>query len=182
MSEFDTPNYAEYAYAVKSEGKIKLGRILMIIGYIVFVGAFFGVCLATKLVPLFATCPIFLWMLIFFTWRYVSYDCYFVFQGGMLELGTARNGKGGMRKYPKLKRHVKEASFVGPYSGNEDLTEGTKLYDFSESQSSDKRVVILFEKDGNKCSAIFEGTAKIAKLLASFCPNAKNIKEQVFHG
>jgi hypothetical protein len=106
----------------------------------------------------------------------------FVFQGGMLELGTARNGKGGMRKYPKLKLHVKEASFVGPYSGNEDLTEGTKLYDFSESQSSDKRVIILFEKDGNKCSAIFEGTTKVAKLLASFCPNAKNIKEQVFHG
>lgn len=182
MSEFDTPNYAEYSYAVKSEGKIKLQRWLMIILYIAFVGAFFGVCLATKLFQLFATAPIFTWMLVFFTWRYVSYDCYFVFQSGMLELGNARGGKGGTKKYPKLKIHVKEASFAGPLSGNEDLMNGTKVYDFSESQSSDKRVIILFEKDSEKCCAIFEGTAKIAKLLSSFCPNAKDIKDKNFHG
>lgn len=182
MSEFDTPNYAEYAYAVKSEGKIKTGRILMIVGYILFVGAFFGACLATKLIPIFATCPIFLWMLIFFTWRYVSYDCYFVFQGGMLELGTSRNGKGGMKKYPKIKIHVKEASLVCPYVGNESETSDTTVYDFSESRSSDKRILVVFDKEGKKCSAVFEGTEKIGKLLASFCENTRDVKGQAFHG
>ena len=154
----------------------------MILGYIAFVGAFFGVCVATKFIPIFATCPIFLWMLIFFTWRYVSYDCYFVFQGGMLELGTSRNGKGGMKKYPKLKIHVKEASLICPYAGNEALVSDTKFYDFSESQSSDKRILIFFEQEGSKCSAVFEGTEKVAKLLASFCANTQDIKGQVFHG
>ncbi len=182
MSEFDTPNYADYAYSVKNEGKIKLLRTLMIVGYFLFVGAFFTVCLLTKLIPLFATAPIFTWILIFFTWKYVSYDCYFVFNGGILELGTAKRGKGGMKKQPKLRIHVKEAAFVGAYLGNESLTSGTKVYDFSESLVSDKRILILFERDGKKCSAIFEGTSKIAKLLDSFCPNSEGIKKLEFHG
>ncbi len=182
MSEFDTPNYAEYSYAVKSEGKIKLFRRLMLLGYIAFVGAFFGVCLATKLIPIFATAPIFTWMLVYFTWRYVSYDCYFVFQSGNLELGTSRNGKGGMKKYPKLKIHVKEATFVGIYTGNESLAENTKIYDFSESRLSEKRILIQFDKNGEKCSAIFEGTKKVSKLLDSFCSNSQGMKNVDLHG
>lgn len=182
MSEFDTPNYAEFSYAVKSEGKIKIYRWLMIAGYIAFVGAFFGICVATKFIPIFAICPILAWMLVYFTWRYVSYDCYFVFQGGMLELGTSRNGKGGMKKFPKIKIHVKDASFACPYTENEQLVGGTKLYDFSESQNSDGRILILFDYEGKKCSAVFEGTAKVAKLISSFCPGTKDLKGKIFHG
>ena len=182
MSEFDTPNYAEFSYAVKSEGKIKLYRRLLLLGYAAFVGIFFGVCVATKFIPIFATCPIFTWMLVFFTWRYVSYDCYFVFQGGMLELGTSRNGKGGMKKYPKIKIHVKEASLVGVYSAERDLSGYSKVYDLSESQGSDKRIMIAFDNKGEKSVAIFEGTKKVAKLLDSFCPNSEGIKNLDFHG
>lgn len=182
MSEFDTPNYAEYSYSVKNEGRIKLYRRLMMLGYAAFVGIFFGVCVATKFVPIFATCPIFLWIIIFFTWRYVSFDYYFTFQSGMLELGTSRNTKAGMKKYQRLKIHVKEASFIGAYEKNKDLVAGTKLYDFSESKSSDKRIIILFENEGEKCSAVFEGTKKIAKLLDSFCNKSEGIKNLDFHG
>ncbi len=182
MSEYDTPNYAEYSYSVKSEGKNRLYRRLMLLMYIAFVGVFFGICLATKLIPLFATAPIFTWILVYFTWRYVSYDCYFVFEGGNLELGRARGGKGGMKKFPTLRIRVKEASFVGAYENNKDAVKGTRLYDFSESASSDKRIVILFDKEGEKCSAVFEGTKKAAKLLDSFCKNSEGIKNLDFHG
>ncbi len=182
MSEFDTPNYAEYAYQVKSEGRIKLYRWLMVLGYIAFVGVFFGICVATKFLPIFATAPIFTWMLVFFTWRYVSYDCYFIFESGRLELGASRNTKNGMKKFPKLTIHVKEAEFIGTYEANKDLIAGRRLYDFSESQASDKRILILFEQNGESSAAVFEGTRKAAKLLQSFCPKCEEIKNIDFHG
>ena len=43
-------------------------------------------------------------------------------------------------------------------------------------------IIELPNEVGERHGIVFEGTAKVAKLLASFCPNAKNIKEQVFHG
>ena len=182
MSEFDTPNYAEYSYSVKNEGKIRLYRRLMCIGYAAFTVIFFSVCFATKLVPIGATYPIFMWIIYFFTWRYVSFDYYFVFQGGNLELGTSRNSKQGMRKYERLKIHVKEALLIAPLAGNEDAAKDAKIYDFSESQSSDKRILLVFDNKGEKSAAIFEGTKKVAKLLASFCANAEGLKNQDFHG
>ncbi len=182
MSEFDTPNYAEYSYSVKSEGKIRLFRIAAILGYVAFVALFFTLCILTKLIPLFAVAPILTWMLVYFTWRYVSYDCYFVFESGRLELGRARNTKSGIKKFPKLKILVKDALYVGAYDKSERQTEGTELFDFSESQSSDKRIVIVFENNGEKCSAVFEGTKKIAKLLDLFCPRSQGIKNLYFHG
>ena len=41
---------------------------------------------------------------------------------------------------------------------------------------------VLFKDKGVDTAAIFEGTAKIARLCASFCPNAVNMKGQTFHG
>ncbi|MBP3583981.1 MAG: hypothetical protein J6K44_08050, partial [Clostridia bacterium] len=88
MSEFDSPNYAEYTYDKKNEGKIKKQRTLMLVLYIAVAIIYFAVCCITKLLPLIAIEPILIWILVFFTWKYVSYDCYFVFDAGMLELGT----------------------------------------------------------------------------------------------
>ena len=182
MSEFDSPNYAEYSYDVKNEGKIKLGRRLLIVAYILFIGGFFTVCLLTKLIQLFATAPIFLWILIFFTWRYVSFDYYFVFQAGMLELGKSKKTKNGMRKTPRLKIHVKEATRICPYTQELEPKNDTRVYDFSEASSSDKRIIIFFKEEGKDAAAIFEGTEKIAKLLASFCDKSENLKGNAFHG
>lgn len=182
MSEFDSPNYAEYVYDVKSEGKIKLFRRLMIVGYVLFLAAYAITFISINLPQLIAPLPIFGWMLVFFTWRYVSFDRYFEFEGGMLSLGNIRVSKAGRKKTEKLRIHVKEASFIGPYNENKDLTEGVKLYDFSESPSSEHRIILLWDNKGEKSAVLFEGTRKIANLLASFCENTKNLKGQIFHG
>ena len=54
MSEFDSPNYAEFTYDKKNEGKIKKQRRLMMALYVAFAIAFATVCFVTKLVPLVA--------------------------------------------------------------------------------------------------------------------------------
>lgn len=183
MNEFDSPNYAEYSYDVKSEGKVKLLRMTAIAGYIAFVLAYFLICYATRMIPVFAIAPILTWILIFFTWSYVKYDYYFEFKTGMLELGRITGGKKGRKRQPKLTIHAKDAEFIGPYSEyQEKAKEADVIYDFSASQGSENRIIILFNNKGKRAAAIFEGTAKIANLLASFCPNAHDIKGKAFHG
>ena len=183
MNEYDSPNFAEFSYTRKSEGAYKAKRLLMIFAYGVFVGVFFGLVLITKLIPVFALCPILLWILVFFTWRYVSYDYYYEFREGNLYLGKIMGTKRGRKKFQALKIHIKEADFIAPYADcPERATEAVRVYDYSETQSSDKRILILFKEKEERCCVIFEGTAKIARLCASFCPNAQNMKGQIFHG
>ncbi len=184
MNEFDSPNYAEFSYEVKSEGKVKTLRTLAVIGYVAFVAAFFLVCYLSRVIPLFALAPIFTWILIFFTWSLVKFDYYFEFKTGMLELGKITGGKKGRKKQPKLTVHVKEAEFIAPFEGEytEKVKEATEIYDLSSSQSSDKRIILLYTDKGVKRAVIFEGTARIANLLASFCQNSVDLKGKQFHG
>ena len=184
MNEYDSPNYAEFTYEKKNEGKVRLGRTLMICAYILYLGAFFLVCYITKVIPVFAIAPLTLWIIIFFTWKLVSYDCYFEFKAGMLELGTVKvNKKGVRRKNPQVTIHVKEAISAALYdAASADLSTVEKVYDLSEAQSSDKRIIIVFEKDGQRQAAIFEGTAKVANLIASFSEKGKSLKGQILHG
>lgn len=183
MSEFDSPNYAEYAYERKNEGKYLRNKILMIIGYALFVVGFFLVCYLTRIIPMFALAPFLLWILVFFTWKYVSWDYYYEFKSGMLELGSIKTTKSGRKKKPTLNIHIKEALYIAPYDeSSERVSDIKKIYDFSASQTSPHRIAIIFEKDGKTVATIFEGTAKIAKLLSSFCDKAKNLKGKTFHG
>ena len=182
MNEFDSPNYAEYSYEKKSEGRVKLERRLMIAFY---VGFFIGgliVCIVTKLIPLFAVAPTLTLILYLCTWRLVKYDVYYEFKSGMLEFGKIRVNKHGRHKTPKLSIHVKEALYIAPYESEQQYSGAVRLYDYSESPSSDKRIVLVWDNAGVRCAVLFEGTAKIAKLLASFCQNTENLKGKEFHG
>ncbi len=183
MNEFDSPNYAEFSYAVKNEGKIKTKRTLAVICYAIFVIAYFLVCYISRIIPVFAISPLITWILVFFTWPIVSYDYYYEFKTGNLELGKIVGGKKGRKKQQKLSVHIKEATFAGPFpESKNELTGNEVVYDFSASSNSDKRILILFEKDGKPSAVIFEGTSRIAGLITSFCPNAVNLKGKIFHG
>lgn len=184
MNEYDSPNYASFTYEKKNEGKVRLGRTLMICAYVLYVVVFFLICYLSRVIPVFALCPLTLWIIIFFTWKLVSYDCYFEFKSGMLELGTVKvNKKGVRRQNPQVSIHVKEALSASVFDpSSEDLNSCEQIYDLSSSAKSDKRILIVFEKDGKRCAAIFEGTLKVANLIASFCENGKSLKGQTLHG
>ncbi len=182
MYENDSPNYAEYAYIKKNEGKVKLQRTLMVLFYIVYIVGFFIFATTSGLIPLFAVGPLTLYIIFLCTWRLVKYDCYVEFKTGMLYLGKIKVSKNGRRKFPRISIHVKDAIDISEYTHRSQLGDVKKIYDYSESQSSDKRIYIVFDKDGERSAAIFEGTEKLAKLLTSFCPNAHGIKGKPFHG
>ena len=178
----DSPNYAEFSYEKKSVGKNKLYRMLLIVSYVLFAILFFVVCYLSGLIPVFAIAPIFVWMLVFFTWRLVSYDMYFEFRSGTLTLGKIRVRKSGRLKKPMLTVTVKDAEEIAPFDTTVALGKDVAVYDFSESPVSEKRIFIRFTQSGAPAVAIFEGTARLGKLLTSFCPNAHDLKGKDFHG
>ena len=181
MNEYDSPNFFEYVYDVKNEGKVKLYRIIAVLCYVAFAAAYFIVACSIPLYPIIAVLPIFVWMLVFFTWGFVSYDFYYEFNHGQMEFGKVRTTKRGRRRKQILKVSVKQASSAKVYSGD-DLSAVKRVYDFSESPASDKRIILFFDEDGVSSAVIFEGTARIAKLLASFCEGAKELKGEILHG
>ena len=88
MSEMDTPFFSEYSYDRRAEGSRLILRTAAIISYLLFVGAYFGVAYFTRLIPLFALCPVALWIMIYFTWPILSYDYYFEFRTLLAHQGT----------------------------------------------------------------------------------------------
>ena len=183
MSDYGSINSTEYVYDQKNEGKVKLKRTLYVVGYIAFLLNFFIFCMATKLFALFAIGPLALYIIYLLTWRLVSYDCYWEFATGTLEIGKIKVSKNGRRKNPAVKIHIKDAEKIGYYTDPSELGEIDKLYDYSESPTSDKRVYIIFEDNGKRCCAIVEATARLASLLVSFSKNADaELKAMPNHG
>ena len=180
MGEFDTLNYAEYSYSPKNEGKVRIRKVLMCILYVLFVGAYFLTCYITRVIPLFAVCPIFTWMLVFFTWRYVSYDYYFEFKSGTLEVGTIRGGTKRRKTSVLHTIHVKEAVYAARYGSVDELGTLDKLCDYSSSVKEENRIAIVYEKDGKRVGVVLDSTTKLAGFIASYCPYAKELRGQKF--
>ena len=181
MADISSLNSTEYVYDQKSEGKVKVKRTLMVLLYVAFAAGFFALCMAINIF-LFAIGPLLVYILYLCTWRLVKYDCYWSFGQGHLEVGRIKANKHGRHKVPRLTVHVKEALDIGYYTDASCLGNPEKLYDYSESPSSDKRVYIVFNRDGKRCALIIESTARLATLLTSFCERAHDIKGKAFHG
>ena len=184
MNEYDSPNYTEFTYEKRAEGNLKVAKILLIVTYFVFFIGFFAFCALSRLLPLFAVAPIFTWMLVFFTWRLVSYDIYYTFNHGELELGRVKIKKSGQRRTPKLKISVKDAKLIAPIdvaTECEQFKSAAKVYDFFSHSSSPNRIALVFCQDGKDFAVIFEGTDRVAALLHSFCKeNSRELKSRSY--
>ena len=174
MNDTDTPFACEYSYSRRSEGKRLLLRLLTVLGYVSFVGAYFAAVYISRFIPLFALCPVALWILIYFTWPLVSYDCYFEFAKGTLVLGKQRRKRKQTARIPVVEIKVREAEQIYRIPvGRVKLSNVSRCYDFSESVNSKERIAVLFTKDGKKCAAIAECTPALVKLLSSYpCCNS----------
>ena len=86
-------NSFEYTVSKKIEGKYLAYRILMIVGYVVFSATYFFGMFAAHFLPLMAFTPILTWMLIFFTWRYVSIEYRYETESGVIRFYNVYGGK-----------------------------------------------------------------------------------------
>ena len=179
MEDMESLNSAQYAYEKKQEGKLAAMKALLIFIYIAFVLGFFLFCFITRIIPLFAVCPIFLWMLVFFTWPLVKFDITYTFAHGTLTFYKEYRWLKGKKRKELISVRTQDALRVAPYTGEQ--LEG-KIYDLSSSASASSLVFIIAkDKDGHIVSVIFDSIERINKLLCSFAKEAsKELRAYVY--
>lgn len=163
---FGNQNYAEFSVKKESRGKYRLIRLAAILGYFVLLG---GMCvlLAIKFPMGIAIMPIFGWMLVFFTWRYVSVDYKYTVDHATF---TAVVVYGGKSERELVKFATKDLERVEPIENTENIENADKSsYTVIDARPSDDcadaYVAIGRDLDGRQIALLFRATNGLIKAL-----------------
>lgn len=165
MDDFNT---YEYGAEQKSEGKYKTLRRVMLSAYILYVVAFFLAIYITRIFPLGALIPVTLWIIVYFTWRYVKPDYkYIIAQGDMTF--TVGYGKKKKATKPKTSFKVSKAIAIAPHNTiSELIREHSPKHTYSavpSAKASDVYAALYNNEKGEACVFYFVATAQALKLL-----------------
>jgi hypothetical protein len=104
-------NEFDYTITKKVEGKYRLIRFLMIAGYVLFGAVYFIGLAIAHLYPIMAFTPLLIWILVFFTWRYVSIEYRYETVSGGIKFYTVYGGK---NKILILEKRIKDFDEISP--------------------------------------------------------------------
>lgn len=179
MNEFLT---YEFAVHQRNEGKWILARIGMVTLYVVFVLFTFGLGISFNILPPLALVPVFTWMLVFFTWRYVDVEYEYSITSGEL---TFSKIYGNRSRRTCLRVLLRDAVRIAPLGDEREAARATEYRPEREfSAISSLRApdiyFILFEYGGKedgkqtKRRAIFyfEATQKALQICRFYNPSA----------
>ncbi len=161
-------NEFEYTVAKKVEGKYRLCRLLMILGYVLFGAAyFFGLAIA-HLYPLMAFVVLLEWILIFFTWRFVSIEYRYETVSGGISFYKVLGGK---KKKLLLEMRIKEFEEISPVDAEAKARIASmsfdRSYNFARSEKmEDDKYFATFKNEAGKSAIVyFEATEQSLKIL-----------------
>ena len=156
----------EYTIDKKSEGVYRFLRLLMLLLYVAFIGGFFGVVYYIRIIPVFALAPIFLWILIYFTWRYVKIEYKYSVDAGYLSLMVIYGGK---TKKTKATFHIKDATAFLPLSEAEEALKDfkpKKTYNFlSSHKNPSDAYAFMINSKGKRTLALIEAPKPSVKAI-----------------
>ena len=164
----------EYTVAQKHEGKWRAYRWLMLIGYLAFAAAYFIIATSIRFPHIVAILPIFLWMLVFFTWKYVNPEYKYQITEGHLRfiLIFGKNGKKGKEI---LKIKLIDAMYIMPLEdalGKIKDVEPKKTYSALPSRICPDSYIILYKNSKEVPEAfIFKATSEALKSLRFYNKN-----------
>ncbi len=157
-------NY-EYTVAQSCEGKWRLFKWLMLGGYIAFAGIYFLIAYITRFIPIVAILPLFLWILVYFTYKYVKPEYKYKIAEAYIYFYKIF----GKSERQILKFRLCDASYIMP---TEDALNEIKsfepkhTYSALPSKFSTDSYIILFKNDAGEPSAfIFKATSDAIKCL-----------------
>lgn len=157
-------NFVNFGVKKKLEGQYKLKRTLMILLYVVFVVGFAGFFISQNILPIIALVPVLTWILVFFTWRFVSVEYeYYILDGEfkMIKVYGSKN----MRVLCRTR--VSNMKAIAPYSGECKAAADAvpnRIVGVS-SMSAHDIYYAIFEEDGEEYAVFFEATEKTLKVL-----------------
>ena len=178
MNEFTT---YEHAVSQKIEGKWLLARIGLVFLYVslTVVILLCGIC--TRIfVPLLALTPVFIWILVFITWRFVSVDYEYSITSGTL---TFAKIYGNRSRRTFLEIELRQASRIAPLDNGTWTAQADKWHperEFSaiSSLKAPDIYFILFEfkdkkgKEKRRAVFYFEATARALQICRFYNPSA----------
>ena len=157
-------NY-EYTVAQACEGKWRLFKWLMLGGYIAFSGIYFLIAYLTRFIPIVAILPLFLWILVYFTYKYVKPEYKYKIAEAHLYFYRIT----GKTEREILKIRLCDASCIMPLENAlEEIKSFAPKNTFSAlpSQFSTDSYIILYKNEKGEPSAfMFKATADALKCL-----------------
>lgn len=159
-------NNFEYGATQRIEGRLKVRKFILLAIYVAFTVITFSVIFAIKMIPLGAVVPIFVWMLVFFTWRYVNIDNKYIIETGNL-IFTKKYGSSKPKKIMEFR--IKNAEVIAPIrdsSGAIRDFEAETVYNALPYEDCPNGYVALYkDANGKRCAFYFEATEASLKVF-----------------
>ena len=163
-------HYTEYAVAQKPEGKYRVRRMLLIALYILYPIAFMVICATANLPMLIIFTPVTLWMLIFFTWRYVSVEHEYMIASGTI---TFVDVFGGRSRRVLFSCEIRDMMQIAPLTedSRQSFADAVSVTDLRGSvKTEDGYFFTIKDRDGKKAAVLFEATEKAVKIMKYYNP------------
>lgn len=164
MSEENSFQFAEYAKPVAKVGKNRRARLLLILLYVTFATAYALTFISLTMPQVIAILPIFVWMLVFFTWGTVSYECCVRVSSGDVIFLKLR----GKKEKKLLSFSAKEIVCALPYDekGKREIEQHTiaSVLDFRADPRCDGYALLL-HKNGADLLIRFEATIAVMNAM-----------------
>ena len=164
MSHEHDLHFAEYAKPVAKRGKNKSMRILLILCYILFAGGYAAFFAAITVPQVIALLPVFVWMLVYFTWEIVNYECCVRVESGKVVFLKLK----GKKEKEFYSFHARDILFACPYNeaGKEKIAEAAvpKTMDFRADPKQAGYAAVLSGANGTTLIR-FECTVAVANAM-----------------
>ncbi|MBO5778178.1 MAG: hypothetical protein J6R82_01280 [Clostridia bacterium] len=164
---FGSSNYAEFVVEKKVEGRYKMQRLLMLLGYAVVAIVVVVAVAISGFIPLIALAPTAVWMLSFFTWPLVSIEYGYTVDASVF---TVEKIMGGKKKSKLFETKVKELSLIAPYDEQykadaDNFAADQRIEAVSSMDCYDLYFALHTAEDGKKTIVFFQATTQSLKAL-----------------
>ncbi len=170
MGDNSTVSFVNYGVKEKPNRRNGLIKILLILGYIVFAllycCTFLGVFFHLNLPMVIAFLPVFLWIMIFFTWRYTQVEYEYIISDGEMRMMKIYGGK-SMRLL--FRTRISSMNLIAPYNGEHraaaDKIPAENRICCVSSMSSPDIYFGIFREDSKERAVFFEATEKTLRVI-----------------
>ena len=168
MADFES---YEIVIKPKRDGKNSLLRVFLIAFYVAFVVGCLVLGFVTAFVPLLALVPLVLWIIIFFTWRYVNLEYEYSIESGVITFSKIYNNRSRKRCLEFDMRSAERFVFESETRMDEQIAayDPRREYCFAASKTDPEACVALYlDEDGDKCAVIFKADERIKRYLKMY--------------
>lgn len=180
MNSINSPY--EYTVLQKIEGELKTRRVLLIIGYIMYVLLFSFLILdfLPGLVPVMALIPITLYIIILVTWRSTQKEFEYATVSGSVTFATVYAAK---QRKERITFNIRDCIKIAPLTAEQksrlakEYSKKETVYALSSPSSPDAYFAEVLKQDRQKAVVMFDATNRFLKICKFYNSIATEVTE-----